>query len=130
MSGNQDCDTDFKAKILKLFDLSKFTSEELTKHVRQSSLYSDKDIIDALSQKNNLLYEELSDLKECIEDQKKEFEKEKKELKKNFEQERKDLVNRLRKGFMVLLNITFYNRDTMQNIFSIPEFTLHLTSLT
>ena len=132
LSGNQDCDTDFKAKILKPFDLRKFTSEELIKHVRQSSLYSDKDIIDAFSQKNHRLCEELSELKECIEVQKKEFEKEKKELKKNFEQERKDLVNRLRKGFMILLTITFYNRDIMQNIFSIPQFIsgIHLTSLT
>merc|ERR1711915_527969 len=53
LSGNPDCDNDFKAKILVNFDLAKFTSDELITHVRQSSLYSDKDILDVLDQKKN-----------------------------------------------------------------------------
>ena len=62
LSGNPDCGSDFKERILKMFDLDKFESEELT-YVRQSSLFSDKDVFDALVQKNVLLKKENERLK-------------------------------------------------------------------
>jgi len=73
LSGNPDCDNNFKAKILINFDLVRFTSDELTTHVRQSSLFSDKDILDALGQKIPILTEKI----ETLENQKKNFEKKK-----------------------------------------------------
>ena len=57
LSGNPDCDIDFKAGILNIFELDRFTSDELYTFVRKSSLYSDKDLFDALAQKNVLLKE-------------------------------------------------------------------------
>jgi len=77
LSGNPDnCDSDFKSSILDSFDLSRFSSEELTTIVRKSSLYSDKDLFEALAQKNILLQGK----NETLENQKKLLEKEKKNL--------------------------------------------------
>ena len=57
LSGNPDCDNDFKARMLNFFDLDTFTSEQLTTDVRKSSLYTDGDIFDVLGQKNVFLLE-------------------------------------------------------------------------
>ena len=66
LSGNPDCDSDFKTRILSSFDLNRFTNEELTSHVRKSKLYSVEDILDALSKKNILLSESNKELRKKI----------------------------------------------------------------
>merc|ERR1712126_748081 len=58
LSGNPDCDSDFKTRILNIFDINRFTAKELSTYVRESSLYSDKDILDALVPKTILLTEQ------------------------------------------------------------------------
>ena len=57
LSGNPDCDNDFKTRILTFFDLDRFTSEQLTADVRKSSLYTDEDLLDVLGKKNVFLLE-------------------------------------------------------------------------
>merc|ERR1712227_575042 len=83
LSGNPDCDNDFKTRILNFFDLDRFTSEQLTADVRKSSLYSEGDLLDVLGQKNVLLLErnktlgkDLSKVKTSVKDQKKLFDDE------------------------------------------------------
>ena len=98
LSGNPDCDNDFKARILNFFDLDKFTSEQLAADVRKSSLYIDGDLLDVLGKKNvfllernNTLGNNLSKMKISVKDQKKLFEDEIDELKKNFQKEKNDM---------------------------------------
>ena len=104
LSGNPDCDSDFKARILNIFELDRFTSDELYTFVRKSSLYSDKDLFDALAQKNVLLKEKheslekyLSDMNTRFEDLKKLFEKEKEKVydtNSKFEREKNEYANK------------------------------------
>ena len=70
LSGNPDCDSGFKERILNYFDINRFTSEEFTTYVCKSSLYKDKCHLDVLGQKNillskrnNVLESHLSDIK-------------------------------------------------------------------
>ena len=84
LSGNPDCDSGFKERILNYFDINRFTSEEFTTYVCKSSLYTDKCLLDVLGQKNillskrnNVLESHLSDIKKNIEDFEVEFENEK-----------------------------------------------------
>ena len=51
LSGNQNCSQEFKEKMVNLFKLEHFTSSELSTCVRQSSLYSDSELMDVLREK-------------------------------------------------------------------------------
>ena len=51
LSGNQNCSQEFKEKMVNLFKLAHFTSSELSTYVRQSSLYSDSELMDVLREK-------------------------------------------------------------------------------
>ena len=92
LSGNQDCDTDFKEEILKRFDLEKFTSEELA-FVRQSSLFPDKDVFDALVQINVFLKDKIQTLYNDfrLTQSVKSLEAEKKQFEEKFRNQSKEL---------------------------------------
>ena len=99
LSGNPDCDSDFKARILNIFELDRFTSDELATFVRNSSLYSDKDLFDALAQKTVLFKEKhetlekyLSNMNTRFEDLKL-FEKEKEKFEREKSEYAKIQVN-------------------------------------
>ena len=99
LSGNPDCDSDFKARILNIFELDRFTSDELATFVRNSSLYSDKDLFDALAQKTVLFKEKhetlekyLSNMNTRFEDLKL-FEKEKEKFEREKSEYAKKQVN-------------------------------------
>ena len=87
LSGNPDCDSDFKARILNIFELDRFTSDELSTSVRNSSLYSDKDHFEALAQKNVFLKNKHETLEKSVTDINNRFE----DLKKLFENIKENL---------------------------------------
>ena len=51
LSGNPNCSQSFKDEMLKHFDLKEFSCNELTTFVRQSSLFTEKEISDVLDMK-------------------------------------------------------------------------------
>jgi len=51
LSGNQNCSQELKEKIVNLFKLEHFTSSELSTCVRESSFYSDSELMDVLREK-------------------------------------------------------------------------------
>ena len=51
LSENNNCSQEFKEKMVNLFKLEHFTSSELSTCVRESSLYSDAELMDVLRKK-------------------------------------------------------------------------------
>ena len=51
LSENNNCSQEFKEKMVNLFKLEHFTSSELSTYVRESSLYSDAELMDVLRKK-------------------------------------------------------------------------------
>jgi len=74
LSGKSDVDETLKARLISMFDLRRFTNQQLTTTVRESRLFSDSSILDVVSQSVNNLEQKVEKLKDDKMSNKRKFE--------------------------------------------------------
>jgi len=69
LRGNEDCDHQFKNRMIKLFDLTKFPLDALFFKVRASNFYSEREILDALGMQMMDNFKEMNCKRKAMEEE-------------------------------------------------------------
>merc|ERR1712098_320872 len=85
LRGNEDCDQQYKTRMIKLFDLTKFPLDALFFKVRASNFYTEREILDALGMQMLDNFKEMTGKRKAMEEEMQKMTFEVKKLKKDHE---------------------------------------------